>query len=85
MAQLNKLKKGVFDILVTKLAYINQNITYDEKKKEFVITGDISLQDMEKILKMTKTELGEPSSISESHLGDEEKKILENITAIDII
>lgn len=80
---LNKMKKTSFNIIQAKLLSVSSHIQKDDKGN-LVITGDINIVEIEKILKIIKTELGEPTSINQSNLWDEDAKILQNITSITI-
>lgn len=47
--------------------------------------GDIPTKELVDILKVVKTEMGEPTNINQSQLGEEEKKIAREISSIKII
>lgn len=89
MEQLNNLKKGIFEILFARLSQITNKIKVEidpaTGKKSVVVMGDIPTKELVDILKVVKTELGEPTNINQSQLGEEEKKLAREISSIKII
>ena len=89
MEQLNNLKKGIFEILFARLSQITNKIKVEidpaTGKKSVVVMGDIPTKELVDILKVVKTELGEPTNINQSQLGEEEKNLAREISSIKII
>ena len=61
MEQLEKLKKGVFDVLMARLGQVTNNIKVETDpntgKQNIVVTGDVPTKELIDILKVVKTEM----------------------------
>ena len=91
--QLNSMKKTWFDLLFAFLSWQTSKIVSQTNpetgKKEIITTWELDLQKIIRVLDKTKIEMGEPVSITEKQLWDEEKQLekdkIKAITKVSII
>jgi len=69
--------------LMARLGQVTNNIKVETDpktgKQNIVVTGDVPTKELIDILKVVKTEMGEPTTINQSQLGEDEKKIVKEI------
>lgn len=89
LEQLNKLKKGVFDILFARLSQISNNVKIEldpaTGEKRVLLTGAVPTKELIEILRVVKTELWEATSINQWQLWEDEKKLVREISSVKIV